>query len=295
MIVSSSEGEVMTQKRMFCVADARGEPDPGHPDWPYPVQGELVTVFSGTALFMSAIEDNLPFLEIEHWDTEPPWSQGDWEVRVSKRLKLAGGLLKAWGWVSVVLSDHHLEVPPGNYWMRVYCRGRDAVRRSDGIFPHSVERWLVQLWAVGEGDRPLDVVGSASPSAASGGTAADDAPHGSPIAGDHGTTGDAPIEASRTVVVRTQGSVFRLSDAEVAGAPDQPETMRHGPPPRHPASCLPPCSSPPFSCSGAPTTARSTAPQRLYQPAPRRQRRTGLHRQRRTDTTGSRSKPAPSS
>jgi hypothetical protein len=100
------------------------------------------------------VEDNEPYVDLEYWSAEPPYGPGNdpWEVDARETLAVSAGRLTLTSGVSGSGAPHRLTVPPGQYRLAVWCRGRAQARAAKrdavdaGTFPHGVEHWLVRLW-----------------------------------------------------------------------------------------------------------------------------------------------------
>jgi len=129
-------------------AGGRRPPAPGN---------RLVSTGAGAVLatFNSELEDNEPHVDLEYWSAAPPAPEGAWEAWESharEGLAVDGGLLTLASGISGDGASHRLALPPGNYHLDAWCRGRTEARAAEldavdaGTLPYGVERWLVRLW-----------------------------------------------------------------------------------------------------------------------------------------------------
>ena len=148
--LTSATGEVSVEHSLFQLDDIAAVPT-GDPDdeAPVPHAPDLVAVGVNAARFRSEIGDNYPLVTIESWSAEPPEPPDRWEQRQEVRLHVDGGRLRFHSLVSRIPGPEAIDVTPGSYQMRVWCRGRLEARSRlmhGELLPHGVEQWLVQVW-----------------------------------------------------------------------------------------------------------------------------------------------------
>jgi len=148
--IAATEGEIFTEYNMFQLADIHSLPTGDLDSVPAaPSDDDLVTVKDNYATFNSALADNYPYVVIEYWSAEPPDAEGAWERLAERKITFEGGQLRLFSQIDRRPGQHELQIPPGRYHMRVWCRGRkqaQALAESDDMYPHSVEHWLIRLW-----------------------------------------------------------------------------------------------------------------------------------------------------
>ncbi|MFI1094470.1 hypothetical protein [Streptomyces sp. NPDC020917] len=151
---SATGGFPLTEAHLFHLVDvSEGVQSGSSPDVP---GDRLFTTGSGAVLarFASAVEDNEPRVDIEHWSAEPPGPGDGWQGE-SGELTVEGGRLSLASGISGIPADglaKDFTVPPGRYRVAVWCRGRQETVAAwpdcieAGELPRGTERWLIRLW-----------------------------------------------------------------------------------------------------------------------------------------------------
>ncbi|QWF82973.1 hypothetical protein HUW46_06412 [Amycolatopsis sp. CA-230715] len=123
--------------------------EPGELGWAALGSPETMLTGKNGAVFRSAGVSHMAPVRLESWDAEPPASEGTWDVVWAGTIPLTSGVLRL-AFVTMGVSDNTIAVgPAGEYWLRVYCRGREAAKvggdRPDlGGGPY--EHWVMQFW-----------------------------------------------------------------------------------------------------------------------------------------------------
>lgn len=162
-MLSSSEGEIIVESRIFLILENAGIPeedaDPSGADTGifdliaeigYPGDDVVVTGGAGGLILWSAGNDHYPRVRIEQWSDRPLRSGQEWEavqevvfsLRDTGELVLTAMSGGASEDASPVVFPH-----AGDCRARVHVRGRQEARcRGEAEFYHGVEHWLVQIW-----------------------------------------------------------------------------------------------------------------------------------------------------
>jgi hypothetical protein len=153
-LLAVSDGLVFVEDGMFCLIDASAPGHAAHSSPPAPPGGlVIVGAALGLATFISGFQDNEPYVRLEYWSARPPEPDGAWEATFRSQLQVPSGTLTLASGVSMLGSSHELALPPGDYHLAVWCRGRasllagarDAI--DAGVYQRGVEQWLIRLWA----------------------------------------------------------------------------------------------------------------------------------------------------
>lgn len=153
-LLAFSDGLVFVEDGMFRLIDAAAPGHPARSSQTAPTRGLVVVGGTlGLATFISALQDNEPYVRLEYWSARPPEPEGAWEATIRRQIQVPGGELTLASGVSMLGSPHELALPPGDYHLAVWCRGRAALLAGApdaieaGAYQRGVERWLVRLWA----------------------------------------------------------------------------------------------------------------------------------------------------
>jgi hypothetical protein len=105
------------------------------------------------AAFLSGGQDHYATVRMELWNSEPTSTTETWDLTCDAFLTSTSGEIVLWA-LTIGPSDRRLVLAgAGQYNMRVYCRGRQAVAQAldevttpEASLPQAVEQYLLQLW-----------------------------------------------------------------------------------------------------------------------------------------------------
>jgi hypothetical protein len=160
-LLAASDGLIYVEYGAFRLIDDADPQSEYSGSWSQSgLPSDLVTMDpeDGLATFLSADEDNEPYVRLEYWSAQPEEPEGVWEGTFRGGIEVPGGRLIFVSYVSSFDSPHELSLPPGSYHLGVWCRGRAALMAgaddaiAAGTRQRGVERWLVRLWPVDHTD-----------------------------------------------------------------------------------------------------------------------------------------------
>ncbi|MCZ1005433.1 hypothetical protein O1L68_00120 [Streptomyces lydicus] len=113
-------------------------------------RGAFLSVHEGRLDVESAGHTHTASLTAEVWDAQPPGEDGraDWDEVGEAHIHCSSGELALWGVAGGPMETClHLSEVGGTWQVRVFCVGREEVRRlaQEGV-PEGVEQYLVQFW-----------------------------------------------------------------------------------------------------------------------------------------------------
>ncbi|MEU8136531.1 hypothetical protein [Streptodolium elevatio] len=124
-------------------------------DADYPVQGDeiligaVASVKPSALALLSAGNDFYPAVRLELWDGQPVLPPGRWDAVETTNLTLLHGKIRLANSVGMQYLEPGFAIPPGNYAVRVCCRGRERAPHGEEIPQHvpldPQEHWLIQF------------------------------------------------------------------------------------------------------------------------------------------------------